>query len=94
MWALAIRQGFQDVSRTLEEFARGAGETVRGFWEDWVVEPLRGIVRTVRAGREDGVIVTKESVRADLDVSVCWGSDPGFPSLLFPLSISAAGIGR
>ncbi|EJF61091.1 NCA2-domain-containing protein [Dichomitus squalens LYAD-421 SS1] len=52
---------------TLEELARDALETMKGFWEDWILEPLRGIVRTVRAGRDDGVIVTKESVRADLD---------------------------
>ena len=35
-----------------------------------MLEPLRGIVKTVRAGHDDGVIVTKESVRADLDVSL------------------------
>ncbi|KAI1793265.1 NCA2-domain-containing protein [Ganoderma leucocontextum] len=52
---------------SLEELARGALETAKGFWEDWILEPLRGMVHTVRAGREDGVIVTKESVRADLE---------------------------
>ncbi|KAI0755155.1 NCA2-domain-containing protein [Daedaleopsis nitida] len=52
---------------SLEELAKDAVETLKGFWEDWVLEPLRGIVRTVRAGRDDGVIVTKESVRSDLD---------------------------
>ena len=53
---------------SLEELVRGAFETAKGFWEGWVLEPLRGMVHTVRAGREDGVIVTKESVRADLEV--------------------------
>ena len=55
---------------SLEELARGAFETAKSFWEDWILEPLRGMVHTVRAGREDGVIVTKESVRADLEVSI------------------------
>ncbi len=53
---------------SLEELVRGALETAQGFWEGWILEPLRGMVHTVRAGREDGVIVTKESVRADLEV--------------------------
>ena len=80
----AIRTAY--VSRaSLEELAKDALETAKGFWEDWVLEPLRGIVRTVRAGRDDGVIVTKESVRADLDVSPCVGSD-GFPSGLTAFS--------
>ncbi|KAH9924282.1 NCA2-domain-containing protein [Epithele typhae] len=52
---------------TLEDFAKETFETVKGFWEDWVITPIRGIIHTVRAGREDGVIVTKDSVRADLE---------------------------
>ncbi|PIL22356.1 hypothetical protein GSI_15044 [Ganoderma sinense ZZ0214-1] len=52
---------------SLEELVRGTFETAKGFWEDWILKPLRGMVHTVRAGREDGVIVTKESVRADLE---------------------------
>ncbi|KAH9846116.1 NCA2-domain-containing protein [Lenzites betulinus] len=52
---------------SLEEFAREAVETAKSFWESWILEPLRGIVKTVRAGQDDGVIVTKESVRADFD---------------------------
>ena len=64
----AIRTAYASRA-TLEELARDSLETIKGFWEDWVLEPLRGIARTVRAGRDDGVIVTKESVRADLDVS-------------------------
>ncbi|KAI8986214.1 NCA2-domain-containing protein [Trametes punicea] len=52
---------------SLEELAKEAVETMKSFWESWVLEPLRGIVKTVRAGHDDGVIVTRESVRADLD---------------------------
>ncbi|KAH9936205.1 ATP synthase regulation protein NCA2-domain-containing protein [Fomitopsis serialis] len=46
---------------------REAVETIRGFWEQWLLEPLRDVVKTVRAGGEDGVIVSRESVKADLD---------------------------
>ncbi|EMD39537.1 hypothetical protein CERSUDRAFT_45400 [Gelatoporia subvermispora B] len=52
---------------SLAELARDAWATARGFWEGWLLEPVREIVRTVRAGGEDGVIITRESVRADLD---------------------------
>ncbi|KAI0632031.1 NCA2-domain-containing protein [Trametes polyzona] len=52
---------------SLEELAREAVETVKSFWESWILEPLRGIVKTVRAGHDGGVIVTKESVQSDLD---------------------------
>ncbi|KAI0643145.1 NCA2-domain-containing protein [Trametes meyenii] len=62
----AVRSAYASRA-SLEELAREALETARGFWEGWVLEPLRGIVKTVRAGHDDGVIVTKESVRADLD---------------------------
>ena len=71
----AVRSAYASRA-SLEQLARDAVETGRGFWEDWVLEPLRGIVRTVRAGREDGVIVTRESVRADLDVSSARGLAP------------------
>ncbi|KAI0714032.1 NCA2-domain-containing protein [Cerioporus squamosus] len=62
----AVRSAYASRA-SLEEFANDAVETAKGFWEDWVLEPLRGIVHTVRAGRDEGVIVTKESLRADLD---------------------------
>lgn len=52
---------------SLHELAVEAWETMRGFWEDWLLGPLRDVVETVRAGGEDGVIITKESVQADLD---------------------------
>lgn len=55
---------------SLYELALEAVETVKGFWEQWLLEPFRDIVKTVRAGGEDGVIVSRESVQADLAVSV------------------------
>ncbi|KZT25389.1 NCA2-domain-containing protein [Neolentinus lepideus HHB14362 ss-1] len=51
---------------SLDELARQAVETMRGFWTGWIVEPVRDIVRTVRVGGEGGVIVRKEGVEADL----------------------------
>ncbi|PCH40219.1 NCA2-domain-containing protein [Wolfiporia cocos MD-104 SS10] len=52
----------------LHEIAQDAVETLRGFVEGWLLAPLRDIVRTVRAGDADGgVIITRESVKADLD---------------------------
>ena len=44
-------------------------ETVEGFVWGWLMEPLMGVLRTVRTGGEDGVIVRKEGVTADFDVS-------------------------
>ena len=54
---------------SLYELALEAVDTVKGFWEQWLLEPFRDIIRTVRAGGEDGVIVSRESVQADLAVS-------------------------
>ncbi|KAI0076305.1 NCA2-domain-containing protein [Panus rudis PR-1116 ss-1] len=51
----------------LHDMAKEAYWTLRGFWEGWVLGPLKDIVRTVRTTDEDGVIITKESVKADLD---------------------------
>ncbi|KAH9841455.1 NCA2-domain-containing protein [Rhodofomes roseus] len=49
------------------QMGREAVETMKSFWEQWLLEPLRGVVKTVRAGGEDGVIVSRESVQADID---------------------------
>lgn len=60
-------------SRTsLKEVAKDAVETLRGFVRGWLLEPLRDVLRTVRSGSgdEEGVLVRKEGVLADLDVSI------------------------
>lgn len=55
---------------TLTRWAREAGETVKGFLLDWVVEPVRGILETVRGGEGGGMsIMGKESLKSDLGVS-------------------------
>ncbi|KAJ7492141.1 NCA2-domain-containing protein [Mycena latifolia] len=44
-----------------------AKETVEGFVKNSLIDPLKEILKTVRTGGEDGVIVRKEGVAADLD---------------------------
>ncbi|EIW81016.1 nuclear control of ATP synthase 2 [Coniophora puteana RWD-64-598 SS2] len=51
---------------SLREFAGDAAETAGNFYRDWLVEPVRGVLHTIRAGSEGGIIVTKEAVDADL----------------------------
>lgn len=53
----------------LVELAKDARETVRGFIVSWVMEPLKGIVNTVRANPDEGVIISKEGVVADIQVT-------------------------
>ncbi|TEB36201.1 NCA2-domain-containing protein [Coprinellus micaceus] len=54
-------------------FLHDAKATVEGFIQGWLVEPLRDVLRTIRAGSggglegEGGVIVRPEGVRADMD---------------------------
>ena len=43
-------------------------ETVVGFVRGYLIEPLKDVLRTVRAGGDNGVIVRPEAVAADLDV--------------------------
>ena len=53
---------------SLASMAGEVWETMKGFWRGWLVEPSRDIFKTVRAGGEEGMIVRKESVDADLQV--------------------------
>jgi nuclear control of ATPase protein 2 len=58
---------------SLRQTALDAVDTLKGFWEDWLLGPLKDVVKTVRAGSDEGVIITKESVKADLEVGY-WSS--------------------
>ncbi|KAG6812573.1 hypothetical protein H0H92_002225 [Tricholoma furcatifolium] len=51
---------------SLAELVIDAKETAVGFVKGWLLEPLKDVVKTVRAGSEDGVIVQKEGIAADL----------------------------
>lgn len=50
-------------------FIRDTTVTVNLFVQDWLIEPLKGVIKTIRAGGEDGVIVRPEGVAADVNVS-------------------------
>ncbi|KAJ7805151.1 NCA2-domain-containing protein [Mycena olivaceomarginata] len=52
---------------SIMEMALEAKETVEGFIKNSLIEPLKEILKTVRTGGEDGVIVRKEGVAADLE---------------------------
>jgi nuclear-control-of-ATPase protein 2 len=54
---------------SLAQMAIEAVDTLERFFRDWLLEPVKGIVKTIRVGGEEGVIVTKEGVAADMDVS-------------------------
>jgi len=57
-------------SRTsLRGIAKDTWNTLLGLWEGWFLDPLKDILRTVRAGGEGSIIVQKEAVAADLAVS-------------------------
>ena len=53
---------------TIIDLARDSLEASRKFARDWLLEPLRGVYRTIRTGGEEAVLVRPESVAADLDV--------------------------
>lgn len=54
---------------TLLSYAKDAKETIRGFLVDWVFEPVRKILETVRHSKGgDMSLMGKESLRSDLDV--------------------------
>ncbi|KAJ6520353.1 NCA2-domain-containing protein [Mycena sanguinolenta] len=56
------------VSRaSIAQIVRDAKETAAGFMRNSLIDPLKEVLKTVRTGGEDGVIVRKEGVAADLD---------------------------
>ncbi|KAF8204420.1 ATP synthase regulation protein NCA2-domain-containing protein [Mycena galopus ATCC 62051] len=52
---------------SIMEMARDAKETIAGFIRNSLIDPLKEVLKTVRTGGEDGVIVRKEGVAADFD---------------------------
>ncbi|KAG6854123.1 hypothetical protein C0991_010287 [Blastosporella zonata] len=51
---------------SLAELVTDTKATAEGFVKGWLLDPLRDVAKTVRAGSEDGVIVQKEGIAADL----------------------------
>ncbi|CAE6461444.1 unnamed protein product [Rhizoctonia solani] len=53
---------------SLWETALKASETVRSFWRSYVIEPIIGILNTVRTGGDEGMrVISKEGLKSDLD---------------------------
>ncbi|KAF8635828.1 hypothetical protein AX15_000027 [Amanita polypyramis BW_CC] len=51
---------------SIAQVVEDARETVVGFVQGWLIEPLKDVLRTVRAGGED-IIIRREAVTADLN---------------------------
>ncbi|THV03904.1 NCA2-domain-containing protein [Dendrothele bispora CBS 962.96] len=51
--------------KSLYEFGQETKSVVKGFLVDWLIEPLKGVVDTVRSKEDNGVIVSQEGVTAD-----------------------------
>ncbi|GAA93400.1 uncharacterized protein L969DRAFT_96075 [Mixia osmundae IAM 14324] len=56
-----------DSRATLTAWYDGAIETVRGFFIDWVIEPVGKIIQTVRHGDSELAIMGTQSLKSDLD---------------------------
>lgn len=54
---------------TLTEVMHDVLNTVHNFFKGWLFDPIMDVLTTIRAGGEDGVIVRREAVAADFDVS-------------------------
>jgi nuclear control of ATPase protein 2 len=52
------------------EMAKEVKETSEAFVRSWLLEPIREIIKTVRAGGDEGVIVRREGITADFDVGI------------------------
>jgi len=51
------------------QLATDAKDTLRGFVEGWLIEPLVGVIRTVRTGGAGDVLVHEAGVIADVEAS-------------------------
>lgn len=53
-----------------------AGRTVHSFWTQWVLEPIRDILKTVRTSGDDGAgrVISKDGLKSDMDVGISWFS--------------------
>jgi nuclear-control-of-ATPase protein 2 len=60
------------------EMAQEVKQTTEAFVRGWLLEPMREVIKTVRAGGDEGVIVRREGITADFDVG---SSFPKFVSL-------------
>ncbi|KAF7302567.1 hypothetical protein HMN09_00891200 [Mycena chlorophos] len=63
---LAVRSLYNSRA-SLTQMALDTKETIQGFIKNSLVDPIKEVLKTVRTGGEDGVIVRREGVMADLD---------------------------
>lgn len=52
---------------TLADLMLDVVNTVQNLFKGWLFDPIKDVLITIRAGGEDGVIVRREAVAADLD---------------------------
>jgi len=51
------------------QLATDAKDTLRGFVEGWLIEPLVGVICTVRTGGTRDVLIHEAGVTADVEAS-------------------------
>ena len=67
--AVLLFRHVYDSRESIWDSVLSAHDTVKAFWFGYIVEPVRGILDTVRAGGDEGSrLVNPEAVRADLEV--------------------------
>jgi nuclear control of ATPase protein 2 len=58
--------------RTLVDQLAQVVDTLSGFWTNYLIQPFKDILDTVRTGGEEGVrIVSQEGVKADMEARSC-----------------------
>lgn len=68
---LVLGRTIYNSRETLVRWTLEAGETARSFLVDWVVEPVKKILETVRGGEGNGMtLMGKESLKSDLQVGL------------------------
>ncbi|CCA67648.1 related to NCA2-control of mitochondrial synthesis of Atp6p and Atp8p [Serendipita indica DSM 11827] len=52
---------------SIRQHLKEAAETIRVFWQSWVIQPIQGIIATVRTGGDEGIrVISKDALRADM----------------------------
>lgn len=75
LWPTLMFFGLRVASRNRQAIAEAIAdgkETIKGFFYNWVVDPVMDLLNTIKGGdvADDGGIVTKEGRKADLEVSL------------------------
>ena len=69
---LYVIHQFYSSPTSVIEIVKEAVRTMEGFLRGYILEPLKDVVKTVRTGGENGIIIRKEGINADLDVGCFW----------------------